>query len=440
MARAHLLQTASGLASRLPSGGLSAESDENIVALLSLAGSLRRSVDAIGAELAAELDRRSAAPETSLARSMGDRTPATAIARLTGIDPSEAHDWIAAGAATAPSVSLTGQPLPPRHESVAAHFATGSISPRAARTITDTLDTVAQHCAAEEVTQLEQLLLEYAPQLTIRELTRLCRQAVDRCDPDGAEPREDELRSRAGITVIHGRDGLVTWIVKMHPEAAGLIGAAVDARTAPRRVPTFDDSTESDPAIADDRTLAQKRLDALVDIATESLAHDTGRLAGTAVTMCVTMTLEALLSGVGVAHIDGVDEPISARTARRLASEAAIIPVVLGSESEPLDVGRSSRLFTESQRRALSVRDGGCIWPGCDAPPGWCEVAHLVPWSHGGPTDLGNGALMCRFHHRRFDNDGWALRWHGATPWLVPPAWLDASRAPRRAGRIPRAA
>jgi hypothetical protein len=313
------------------------------------------------------------------------------------------------------------------------------------RLIVGALDAVAERARVEDVAEVEQILLSYAPRLTSRELGKLCRQVIDRFDPDGAEPREDELRARSGITVINGRDGLITWIVKMHPEAAGLLTAAVDARTAPRRTLAFVDPDDVDPddvdlAVRDDRTFAQKRLDALTSIAKESLGHDHGRVAGTAVTMTVTVTLESLISGLGTAHIDGIDEPISARAARRLAADAAIIPVVLGGDSEPLDVGQSSRLFTESQRRALAVRDGGCIWPGCDAPPGWCEVAHLIPWSHNGPTDLANGALMCRFHHRRFDNDGWALERRGAVPWLIPPEWIDASRTPRRAGRLPRVA
>jgi 5-methylcytosine-specific restriction protein A len=50
--------------------------------------------------------------------------------------------------------------------------------------------------------------------------------------------------------------------------------------------------------------------------------------------------------------------------------------------------------------RALVVRDGGCVAPGCDRPPGWCEVHHKVPWSQDGPTDLANCELRCWRHHR----------------------------------------
>lgn len=438
MARAHLLEITADLVARLDvAPTLRLEADETITSLLGALGDVRRAVDSLGAELGAEIARRSEVAETSLARRLGERTPAVAVARLTGIDPVEAQDWCSAGVASAAHLSMTGELLPPRYEATAAGLTQAVLTPRAARTIVEALDTVAQRAGLDEVATVERVLLEYAPRLTARELAKLCRQVVDQFDPDGAEPREEELRARSGITVIRGRDGLITWIVKMHPEAAGFLTAAVDARTAPRRAVSFVETTELEPGVADERPLAQRRLDALAAIARESLARDHGQLAGTAVTMSVVVSLESLMTGLGVAHIEGIDEPISASTARRLACDAMIIPIVLGGDSEPLDVGVGSRLFTEAQRRALAVRDGGCMWNGCEAAPGWCEVAHVEAWARGGPTDLANGVLMCVFHHRRFDNDHWELEMRDAVPWLIPPAWVDASRTPRRAGRLP---
>jgi hypothetical protein len=168
-----------------------------------------------------------------------------------------------------------------------------------------------------------------------------------------------------------------------------------------------------------------------VSIARESLEHDAGHVAGTAVTMLVTVPLDALQAGLGAAQISCVDAPILAATARRLAAQAEIIPAVLGGASEPLDLGRSARLFSPAQRRAMEVRDGGCLWPGCAAPPGWCETAHLDAWATGGRTDLRNGIVLCPFHHRRFDRDGWAFEHRAGRRCFVPPPWVDASRRPR---------
>ena len=81
----------------------------------------------------------------------------------------------------------------------------------------------------------------------------------------------------------------------------------------------------------------------------------------------------------------------------------------------------------------MALRDGGCVF--CGAPPGWCEAAHLDPWALTRQTDLDNGALMCPSDHRRFDLEGWQLEWRDDVPWLIPPAWIDASRTPRRGWR-----
>lgn len=86
--------------------------------------------------------------------------------------------------------------------------------------------------------------------------------------------------------------------------------------------------------------------------------------------------------------------------ARQQACTNRIIPMVLGSASQPLDVGRAQRIFPRAIRRALHVRDRGCIVPGCTVPAAWCDGHHTKPWEQGGPTSLANAALLCRHHHR----------------------------------------
>lgn len=85
--------------------------------------------------------------------------------------------------------------------------------------------------------------------------------------------------------------------------------------------------------------------------------------------------------------------------ARQQACDQRIIPMVLGSASQPLDVGRAQRNFPAAIRRALHVRDRGCIVPGCGKPAEWCQPHHLDEWSKGGGTSLANGVLLCRHHH-----------------------------------------
>jgi hypothetical protein len=123
---------------------------------------------------------------------------------------------------------------------------------------------------------------------------------------------------------------------------------------------------------------------------------------GMAATVVVTMTLEQLLGGLQGSERGALldtGETIAAGTARRLACEAGIIPAVLGSRSQPLDLGRKTRFHTESQRIAMMLRDGGCAVVGCDWPPGMCHVHHLDAWARGGGTSVADGVMICPRHH-----------------------------------------
>ena len=80
---------------------------------------------------------------------------------------------------------------------------------------------------------------------------------------------------------------------------------------------------------------------------------------------------------------------MSAAALRMLACDALIVPAVLGTASEVLDLGRAYRDFNRAQRRAAALRDRGCVAPGCDRPPSACHVHHMWWWIDGGPTDSG---------------------------------------------------
>ena len=119
----------------------------------------------------------------------------------------------------------------------------------------------------------------------------------------------------------------------------------------------------------------------------------------TGATVVVTMTLETLAGGLAAATLDTGDR-IAAHTARRLACEAGIVPVVLDGRREVLDQGRRKRLFTRAQRIALATRDRGCTAVGCRTAAWFCHAHHDQPWAAGGTTDLTNGRLLCPTHHR----------------------------------------
>jgi hypothetical protein len=86
--------------------------------------------------------------------------------------------------------------------------------------------------------------------------------------------------------------------------------------------------------------------------------------------------------------------------------------VLGGAPTQPLAVGRATRVVAPAQRAALTVRDGGCRFPGGDRPVAWCDAHHLRHWVHGGRTDLGNLVLLCRGHHHAVHEGGWRLHRH----------------------------
>jgi hypothetical protein len=136
----------------------------------------------------------------------------------------------------------------------------------------------------------------------------------------------------------------------------------------------------------------------------------------------VTIGLQDLRQGVGFGTLD-TGERISAWALRRLACDAELVPGVLGSRGEILDVGRAQRLVTAVIFTALVLRDRHCAFPGCRRPPIACDAHHVVSWLDGGLTSLDNLALLCRAHHTLMHNSGWRMRInpHDRRPEFRPP-------------------
>jgi hypothetical protein len=128
---------------------------------------------------------------------------------------------------------------------------------------------------------------------------------------------------------------------------------------------------------------------------------------------------------------------VNPHTVRRLACDAGIVPMVLGSRSEPLDVGRRQRTAPDAIRRALHQRDRGCAFPGCTRPPRRCHAHHIAHWLDGGDTCLENLCLLCRFHHQLIHHGHWTISMIDGRPWFTPPDWTDPQRRPRLGGRAP---
>lgn len=153
----------------------------------------------------------------------------------------------------------------------------------------------------------------------------------------------------------------------------------------------------------------QRQGEAFCELLERVRDRDVPTVGGTGATVVVTMTLDSLLGGLTEAVLDNGDR-ISAATARRLACESGIVPVVLGGRSEVLDLGRRRRYHSKAQRIAIATRDHHCTAEGCDAAAARCHVHHDNPWALGGHTTVREGRLLCPKHHRAVHDPARSLR------------------------------
>lgn len=479
-------------------GGADAQSDVDamtdagILAVNDALSGLRRQVDGLHARVAAGISHRSRAElgKEGLARKTGHRTPTKLIATATGGHAGDAVRLIHVGEATQQRSTLSGERAPAKHPHVGAALATGLLSIAGAAAISAMLDRIAVRIGAARAGEAERALVEQAPTLTLDELGAVLRRAEAHLDPDGLEPVIEELHAERSLRFSYDAAGMLIMLGKFDPESGAPIKAAIEAivtqqlrvsrganrpggavgsagptgagasadgaaghadrssgaaGTVPDGASDSPDgsvSASARPVADENRSIPQMQADALAALCRHAIGCDDSVVPDTSATVIVRVDLETLRAGIGVAEIDGVEQPIDAGTARRLASAANLIPCVLGTDSEILDWGRKKRHFTGAQRRALAERDGGCAF--CHLPPSMTEAHHIRWWMRdAGPTDLRNAILLCTACHHRVHADGWEVRIDpppsgdptGGTVFFIPPPQIDPSRTPRLGGR-----
>lgn len=247
-----------------------------------------------------------------------------------------------------------------------------------------------------------------------RTLRDLSARVIGRFAPEVLMVEEERAQVGESLSWADLPNGLSRLTADLSAGHAAILKHAIGALSAPQPA-TCTDLTSADavPVVVerDPRTPGKRRSDALVElggVAARMLdggrSHTTGNVAGSA-KVVVTVDYQTLIGELAkIGQLPGLGQSISgdlvdAGTARRLACDADVIPVVLGGDSEPLDVGRTKRLFTGGLRTAVIHRDQGCTFPGCERPPDWCDAHHLIPWWAGGETSLANAALLCTRHH-----------------------------------------
>src|SRR2546421_7156457 len=240
--------------------------------------------------------------------------------------------------------------------------------------------------------QAEEILVTAAKELDPGRL-RFATLHLRHClEPDGVLDDANQTYGRRLLHLSQTLDGIFRIDGQLDSEGGAALRAALDALMRP-------------PAEDDTRTPAERRADALVELARTQL--DAGTLAsvgGQKPHLTVTTEWATLCNQPGsrAAELEW-SQPIPAETARRVACDCSLTPVVEG------EAQGTGRVVPGSMRRALVARDKSCRFPGCDMPAAWTDAHHIRHWADGGPTKLWHLILMCRRHHRLLHEGGWRL-------------------------------
>lgn len=399
----------------VPRRGHREAGDAALTELIRLAGEARRLADLHLALATGELARRSTHDlgADGLARREGARTVEEYLKTSTGMTGRDVAVAVRVGRLTAEG-DLLGERL-----------VEGAISVPAADAIRAGL--AGTDAPVELIEHATQVLCDEAPALDPDRLLARAREVRDELDAAGVADREAVLRSRRSLRRHDLRDGMKRLVWDYDPETAGIVDEVYDRATSPRRGgPRFVDPDEVRRASElerDVRTTEQLASDAFAELLRQATALDPAVLVGKgAPAVRVLVSATDLAASTGFGSVEGTSEALSITTVQRLACANGTRVALVDSIGDVLDLGREQRLFSANQRLALAIRDGGCLWPGCDRPPSWCEAHHLDHWARDhGRTDVDRGALLCRHHHLRLHNEGWQIVRRSGRLRLEPP-------------------
>jgi hypothetical protein len=220
-------------------------------------------------------------------------------------------------------------------------------------------------------------------------------------DQDGGyDPSADPMSN--GLSYGTTIDGLTSLAATLTGDNAVVVTQAIESKADELfRRAVADHERCADLEVPSRRTL---RALALTELIRQALGVDLGRSSAPRTDVTLVVGAEDPTSA---SDPDGV--PLADGTTRVLLCDPAIQAVIVDSLGVPLDLGRRIRWATDAQRRATRRRDGGCVFPGCEARVTWCDVHHCIHDEHGGTTDLCNLVSLCRHHHGVVHRAGWSV-------------------------------
>ncbi|MDA3627044.1 DUF222 domain-containing protein [Saccharopolyspora sp. WRP15-2] len=363
-------------------------------------------------ELIAEADRR------RIFATQGARSTQVWLKGLLHIDGSDAKTRVTiAKATTHPNDAPEGTnaaisaELPATVEALAK----GALDLKHASIISRCVGALPEH-ARHRAGEVEKLLVNNASRMCPRDLAKLADHVKHTLDGSGAAKDEQAQHESRELHYATALDGMLVIKARLDKETGAKFVEAIRPLSAPRP----ETNGEKDP-----RTPAQRNADglsAMLDVVLES--DHMPRTGGQRPHLTITIDYDDLKQQIPTntpGMLTSTDQPITPETVRRIACDSEVLPMMLGGDSLPLDVGTAHRTAPPHIRAALLTRDGACAFPDCDRPPGTPQAHHIVHWIDGGPTTVDNMVMLCAHHHRTTHQQHWQIDLHKGRPLFTPP-------------------
>jgi len=241
---------------------------------------------------------------------------------------------------------------------------------------------------------------------------------IDSIDARGQARRKAAARRRREVYVTPDVDGLSTLIARLDTFTANAIMGAINAAI-------------THPGItgACDATIGVRRSEALAALIFGAPNTESG--CPTPIAVNITVELSVPMSELDVATQAGAGKTVNSGAIgcdfSQLLTDPCVKvfarPAAVSDSGHVLDVGRRRYQITGALRAMITLRDGSCRFPGCNAAASRCQIDHVIPWDQGGGSDVGNLGVLCVRHHQLKTHGGWKLtdsKPNGSCTWRSP--------------------
>jgi hypothetical protein len=263
----------------------------------------------------------------------------------------------------------------------------------------DALAQVRTPSTQEALARDEALLVHHAQELRFAPFVRALAYWEQHADPDGADESDMGRRARRDVYLSQSVNGMYLGQMTLDPISGAIVAGELERLE--RRI-FEDDWAEAKAHLGREprldelgRSAAQRRADALVEMATRSKSTPADARRPEPL-FSILVGYEELYGRI--CRIEG--GPVVSPGSLLAWLEGASFERVVFAPGQRVECSPTARFFTGATRRAIELRDQECTHHFCDVPAKDCEIDHIVPFGPKGPTTQENGRVHCGFHNR----------------------------------------